>query len=297
MPRVERICEHCGNRYGLDKPPSQVNHHYCSIVCSNKARALKSILCPICGKPFVSYGVGKRDGKKRTCSQECGRQQSAIVRLGQTRTYTEQQRLEIVTTYRVYGAIATAERYGMTVSAVRNLAYRKGATLAPAVYRRLVHGAAAKHMAESNPMWRPAVVAKVRRYWDNHSEERRALAVVAYQHNQRTSPSGLERRAAALLDALGVDYEHGAIIKSKFVVDFRIGNVILQMDGDYWHGHPRFEPLTERQLRQQSRDRSQDAYLAKCGYTVIRIWESDLTSELLIECLQRSGVSIGETSP
>jgi very-short-patch-repair endonuclease len=80
---------------------------------------------------------------------------------------------------------------------------------------------------------------------------------------------------------LGLDYEHQAIIKDKFVVDFRLGNIILQCDGDYWHGHKRFEPLTERQLKQQKRDAAQDKYLQACGYTVIRVWECDMSLETL----------------
>jgi len=56
--------------------------------------------------------------------------------------------------------------------------------------------------------------------------------------------------------------------------------IVIQFDGDYWHGNPRKYPvLTERQKKQVKRDRAQDAYLISCGYRVIRIWESDLKTD------------------
>lgn len=102
------------------------------------------------------------------------------------------------------------------------------------------------------------------------------IAVKLLQARERKRTSKLEAKCAKYLDMLGIEYEYQAIIKDKFVVDFRIGNIILQCDGDYWHGHPRFEPLTDKQKQQQIRDASQDKYLQARGYTIIRIWESDM---------------------
>jgi G:T-mismatch repair DNA endonuclease (very short patch repair protein) len=108
------------------------------------------------------------------------------------------------------------------------------------------------------------------------------------QFRERASKPELKLRG--MLDAAGVDYESSAFVKPKFIVDIRIGKLIIELDGDYWHGHPRYEPLTERMLKQQSRDRVRNKYLAKCGYTVVRIWESDLSEDRVTSILQEHGV-------
>ena len=106
------------------------------------------------------------------------------------------------------------------------------------------------------------------------------------QRLQREKPTKLEKKLHGILTNFGIPFEPYALIKPKFIVDARVGNIIIQADGDYWHGHPRLEPLTNRQLSQQRRDKAQDAYLTRRGFTVIRIWESDLSVDLLRTTLQ-----------
>jgi G:T-mismatch repair DNA endonuclease (very short patch repair protein) len=138
-------------------------------------------------------------------------------------------------------------------------------------------------------MWQTDTQEKVRKWANQHPENLEHLAR-GRQRIERDKPSGLEQRLRDILTGLNVDFEPSALIKPRFVVDARIGNLIIQADGDYWHGHPRFEPLTERQLQQQKRDRAQDAYLTKCGYTVVRIWEKELTEARVVEVLRQNGV-------
>jgi G:T-mismatch repair DNA endonuclease (very short patch repair protein) len=97
--------------------------------------------------------------------------------------------------------------------------------------------------------------------------------------------SAPEKRCKKILEDIGVEFEHQNFIKDKFYVDFAIGKTILQVDGEYWHGHPRYEPLSDRQKQQRARDRAQTAYLEKCGYKVVRVWESDITKENIISLL------------
>ena len=96
---------------------------------------------------------------------------------------------------------------------------------------------------------------------------------------QLLKPTKLELYAYNILDSLKVDYIKQYQIKNNFLVDIYIPskNTIIQLDGDYWHGNPKkFPKLNNQQIKQIKKDKSQDAYLIKCGYTVIRIWESDL---------------------
>lgn len=96
------------------------------------------------------------------------------------------------------------------------------------------------------------------------------------QRGRRTS---LEKKGYDLLDNLGIYYIPQYIISNKFCVDTFLPQhqIIIQFDGDYWHGHPdRFPNPDSRQIRRMKLDRSQDAYMEKCGYLVIRIWETDM---------------------
>jgi DNA mismatch endonuclease, patch repair protein len=105
------------------------------------------------------------------------------------------------------------------------------------------------------------------------------LAMNAIQGTRRmTKP---ERIGYALLDSLGVQYKPQAMFDGKFCVDALLPELyaVVRFDGDYWHD--RKGTSTEpRILQHVSRDRSQDAYIRACGWTVIRLWESDLKKNL-----------------
>lgn len=94
------------------------------------------------------------------------------------------------------------------------------------------------------------------------------------QNNKQ--PNKLEVAGSKLLDTLGIKYLTQVLICEKFVVDVFIPkfNIVIQWDGDYWHGY-----LAIKDARQRKRcnlDKSQDAYMKKVGYTVIRFWEHDV---------------------
>jgi len=92
-------------------------------------------------------------------------------------------------------------------------------------------------------------------------------------------PNNFERSVYAILDTLGVPYEGQFLIGDKFCVDAFVpsANLVIQFDGDYWHGNPvKFSTLDHRQSRRVALDKSQDAYMKVCGYRILRLWESDL---------------------
>lgn len=108
-------------------------------------------------------------------------------------------------------------------------------------------------------------------------QQARILDMVAKQQLLKgTKP---EKIGYAILDGLGVPYLPQHVIGNKFCVDAFVPSaaLVVQFDGNYWHGHPtRFPDPDTRQRRRMRLDRSQDAYMAKCGYRVARIWEVDL---------------------
>ena len=69
------------------------------------------------------------------------------------------------------------------------------------------------------------------------------------------------------------------MINGKICVDVYIPkyNLIIQWDGDYWHGKDKcYEKLEKRIKQRVDLDKSQDAYLKKCGFNELRFWESDV---------------------
>jgi len=70
-------------------------------------------------------------------------------------------------------------------------------------------------------------------------------------------------------------------IDNKFVCNFAIplSKLIIECDGDYWHGNPSLYPketLDKRQKMNIYRDKIKDEYLNQKGWNVLRSYESDI---------------------
>jgi G:T-mismatch repair DNA endonuclease (very short patch repair protein) len=89
----------------------------------------------------------------------------------------------------------------------------------------------------------------------------------------------LEKAGYDLLEVLGLTYQPQYVYGGRYVADAYVEdqNLILQFDGDYWHGHPdKFPYLSERQSRQKEVDERANDAARNLGYRVLRIWESDI---------------------
>jgi very-short-patch-repair endonuclease len=105
------------------------------------------------------------------------------------------------------------------------------------------------------------------------------LANQAQQNNKGLNK--LELKGNKILDDIGVQYFSQHLLFDKFLVDVFIPekNIVIQWDGDYWHGHPtklKDSVPDKRQKRRMDYDKSQDSYMKKSGYTVLRFWESEV---------------------
>ena len=99
------------------------------------------------------------------------------------------------------------------------------------------------------------------------------------QMQQGKHPNKLESAGFAMLADMGLEFEAHPLFKGKFCVDALLekSRIVVQFDGDYWHGNPAvFPDPSARQKKRIARDESQDAYMSACGYNVIRIWETDM---------------------
>lgn len=86
----------------------------------------------------------------------------------------------------------------------------------------------------------------------------------------RTKMSYPEKVAYDWLTANGIAFEHQKKV-GKFYPDFLIGNLIIEIDGERWHGSE----------EQKARDKARDAALADQGYKVVRIGSKDPIEQVL----------------
>ena len=82
------------------------------------------------------------------------------------------------------------------------------------------------------------------------------------------SPTSIEKKVYDELKSRGLLFEKQKLIEGIFVVDAYIPslNLVIEADGDYWHSLP--EAI--------GRDKSRNAYLAKCGYNLLRLTETEI---------------------
>lgn len=82
----------------------------------------------------------------------------------------------------------------------------------------------------------------------------------------------LELEGRQILKEMGIEFEEQILMFEKFLVDVIIkdSKLIIQWDGEYWHNKPKRKKL----------DISQDAYMKKCGYNVLRITDNQIKNNI-----------------
>jgi len=104
-----------------------------------------------------------------------------------------------------------------------------------------------------------------------NKDKLRANGIKGYLVQDRTrEPTSIEKKVYEELKKGGFLFETQKVIGGKFIVDAYIPalNLIIEVDGSYWHSLDKVK----------NKDKAENAYLAKCGYKVLRIPE-DRVSE------------------
>jgi len=80
----------------------------------------------------------------------------------------------------------------------------------------------------------------------------------------------LELKGRAILQDIGIEFEEQVPMFDKFLVDVLVPSkkLVIQWDGEYWHD------------KRKSNDMSQDRYLNKCGYRVLRITDKQIEKDI-----------------
>lgn len=135
----------------------------------------------------------------------------------------------------------------------------------------------------------------------NSCEDWKRKAVIAGNNALQNSkaPTKLEIAGCDILDYIGVSYEKQFLVSDKFTVDVFIKeyNLVIQWDGDYWHGYKKSKTgeLDKRQTKRMALDKSQDAYMKTCGINILRFWEHEVFQERekVIENIKRTIQQLG----
>lgn len=106
-----------------------------------------------------------------------------------------------------------------------------------------------------------------------------------------------EKIVEGILIKLGLDYKsQNPVIGTKFINDFEVGNIVIEVQGDYWHGNPKFyQEFNKVQQKMINRDKRKKRVLEKMGYKVLYLWEYDIKKnieecerQILIHCSSKT---------
>jgi len=88
---------------------------------------------------------------------------------------------------------------------------------------------------------------------------------------KNNKPTKLEVEGREILKEIGIKFTEQVPMFNKFIVDVLIEDkkLIIQWDGEYWHS----------KKQNKDRDKSQDNYLKKCGYKVLRYTDVDIKKD------------------
>lgn len=116
----------------------------------------------------------------------------------------------------------------------------------------------------------------------NKSDDWRKKSVynANFIQNKKKGLNKLELAGNTILDELNLSYSNQVLIGERFTVDVLLNDykVIIQWDGDYWHGLKKDKNgnLDVRQQKRVNLDKSENAYFKKCGYVILRFWEHEV---------------------
>jgi very-short-patch-repair endonuclease len=93
-------------------------------------------------------------------------------------------------------------------------------------------------------------------------------------------PTGCERNLYALLDEVVGEgmWSSQYLVFDKWTVDAALPNLhlVIQADGDYWHGYDPKTHTSPMVAKNRSNDRRQGLYMKKARWHLLRLWEHDL---------------------
>jgi very-short-patch-repair endonuclease len=128
----------------------------------------------------------------------------------------------------------------------------------------------------------------MREYWGNeeNKEKQSNVRLLYIKENGFTVISNLENNFSKLLDSLNIGYYRQFYVREiKSLYDFKIKgkNILIEIDGDFWHCNPNTEhkiPVIEHQKRNLINDKIKTEWCFKNNYILLRFWEYDINNNI-----------------
>lgn len=131
----------------------------------------------------------------------------------------------------------------------------------------------AAHLGKSMPVEVREKIKATMKQRCAHPDERSRLSRICSSKSRNTTP---ERLFAAHLRLMGVLFEQQFYVEGHpHAYDFFLPemNLIVEVDGCYWHGCPTHYPL---QTKNRATDKSNEEFAVLFGYKLERIWECEI---------------------
>ena len=96
--------------------------------------------------------------------------------------------------------------------------------------------------------------------------------------NGRKYMNKLEEKVSKILEENNIKYTYNFFLNNKVICkqyDFKIGNILLEIDGDYWHGGPGVKTHHFSASQTQQNDLLKNQLAEELGYKLVRVWESE----------------------
>lgn len=96
-----------------------------------------------------------------------------------------------------------------------------------------------------------------------------------YRNYYISKPERLFKKKLKESDAID-DFEHQFHLEGKFY-DFRAGNILIEVDGTWWHGKGKsIEELEELRKEIRQNDLEKDDIAEQNGFEIVRIWTDEI---------------------
>ena len=261
------ICANCGKKFY--KKPSEIKQQenlYCCTECEFEHRKKvhrEERTCEICGKTFV---VGKRS-KQRFCSPEC-KHEWQTQRVG--------------------------EKSSHFIPSYSKCDYC-GKMFHISLYNQKTY---AHHFCSltCRQKWYSEVFSQD----DNWKEKSRIKMLETLTSGKISLTNSLPQRLVdEMLTETNVPFEREKTIDFYSVDNFLLGyNLIIEVQGDYWHYNPTTftTPPTKMQIKNRGRDKAKHNFIKhKYGIEILYLWEYDIVhnKELCVELIKKYIINQG----
>lgn len=81
-------------------------------------------------------------------------------------------------------------------------------------------------------------IGECSRQWSRDESMRDKVRRVRIRTLKNSKMTNIEKKVDDFIRGMGKDYEYQFIADWKFIYDFKIGNVLIEVDGKFWHSKP-----------------------------------------------------------